>query len=1246
MDATQNMRRLTIRGNWDIGVIEKHLELLLSNITIWGDLDINLEEYKHIKDRVARALGEYPTVSKLKKLIRRYPVVMVTDIITFVLYEFDNNGFWNAWASRYDIDLCTSNQTEIGKMVLSIFERFGFEIIEDGGYAYVTPILCQAGIPNICFDKLFDIFDSTINSSCFNAREFVNELMGYRSYLIDVPVERFFKRHNEKAVELVVQLREMMRSIGDPSGIENSNLPEFPGVPQRIVSKYAQWSAETKKLGKKSRRNTQFYFSPKLVYEEAKGICLYIPEQTLRDDSIYKLRWIISSTDQDNKKTVNSQVFNDDGRNFTQETYIPLSPASRYTVELYDDENGAHPLTSPWNIEVLGNASEFLIFNETGLLLSSNQRYVSRKGTIVVFESCNTKVQSHAINYVNIKLPKAWDKFQAIRVYPADKDAYLLLTTKTGQTRIERKLSFDIELEQTGTLFDEKYNHKENPVYIRFPNIHIIGELPNNSQAIFNNWQIVITHRLSSAKYVVLLSELNLSIEGDHVRVNLAIYAQKHFSIHYGTYELRMYDGKTTRKNFTFYLAPAIRHITHIEDLQSDRILHHKNAVFYVHKKDVAQLEFKAGSGINVLPVASKGSDWVEVSTTNKQAYIHGNIVVNNGQCIPFKKTIRKLEWSFWDERENDVKDIGKTKHFYIEDFRATNWRLILHFTADWEQYDSVKLVLETADSRQLQSKDIHADHYGNCSMILNMFQDTIEQHSLPQKLVLYIQKGYDDYKPVTIALIKSFVQFSNPQYTTIQGQPIILWDKNNNNQLKNKKLELISLNNPTIDPIVKSLEAIKSFKSKDGKIFEGVLLGKPLQAGAYFINAKEQEEFSFFDDEEQTIPAYDSSRIICVNGGQYLENHYAINSNSADAWLAAAVIAQNRNEWISELINRLKEHIEKNDMVFDAEKCSPLLFSLLINLGRKSNLSPAKKQKVKEVCTLVNDYIISNTHRTELLKLLLDSSVLHDDCITIINELQLYLFAPTSSIVFDKASLSRMWDINEKMAILMNLRYCGTTRSADIDRVISRIGSESLEKIISFTRSKTCESNEWFDCFERILGNKCNCKYVTFENSKRVWGDGNEYAKLFVDKRGYWIREAPEEHHTDGYDILGKNYLKLIYELTPEVHDDKIKQYTDLAKGEMYKVEQLAAKYSPHLHNLRSVLQSRLGDGSGIHKLFYQVGRASILSNLASRQVIDPRDVKELLPFWRYTTAVYSELVYRDLIMSELYALLSKGRN
>ncbi|EGW41759.1 hypothetical protein [Desulfosporosinus sp. OT] len=1249
-NTQQGIPRITIRDNWDIGVLEIHIKDYLGDCEIWGDLNISPDEYGLIKTKISSALGKAPTTTTVKALFKRYPILMVTDIINFVLYEFDNNEFWSGWSSRYNIDINLNHRTEIGRMVRDLFTKHDFQVIEDGGYAYVTPILCQAGIPSTCFDKLFDIIDSTLNSTCFIPEEIASELMGYHSYLVDVPVSRYIKLHTERAIELIAQLREMMHAVGDIK-TEVQDIPEVPGIQHRIVKRYVQWRAETKKQGRKNNENSQYFFSPKLIYDEVRGISLLIPEQTLRQDSIYKLKWtIIRDNDVDNAKIYYSQVYNSNSKNYTLEAKIPVEPANIYTIQLRDDDRDVQ-MTKPWTVVGLGSENKVIVFNEHGSALSRNQRFLSRKGTVVVIDSRTTKIKEfHNLYQIALDLPKSWAGFQAFCAYPTEGDALLIIQVLDEVIYLEGNHLFDIELVQNDTLFHEIYNSKEIPVYTRFPTFEVSGYGKNIEQKVFINWQVVMIHRLSNTRRIAFLSELDFQVYDKCMRFSIHDYAQEYFGDMYGAYDLKVYDGKNGR-NFSFYLSPAIQSVSKIEDSYnqpSNISFRNRRVSFHVRKNNSISLEFESNSGVNILP-SIKGIDWMEISATNKPAYIKGFVVFNyNGSArkFPFKKTIRELEWSFWDERETELTEIGMTKQFYREDFHNTTWRLALHFTDAVDKYKAVRLVLEGANFEELQSKEIKLDDYGNGSATLNLFQDTMVAHLLPQRLMLYISKDYAVEGSICLAIVRSFVQLKNPRYALLKDKPIVYWDPSTKNELLNKRLELTSLNDFDRKPITYSLtDTVRTLTGKEGKKFEGIELKVPLSEGSYYIDAKEDLDFSFFEDEEQAIPFYDSEHVICVNGKQVLEKVFASKSNNLGDWLSAAIIALKKREWIIALSARLRVQIEQVKMVFEAKGCSELLFSLLINSGTMSNLATEDKLELSKLCNLINDFILTNTDRLEILQILLKSKKSDLDCKWIIQELQLYLFCPNGMVVFDKSSVQRMWDINEKMAILINLRGCVRNISVDIDRVINRIGWESLEEMITFTPKSSCDSYNWIECIERCLSGRCKCKYVHFECSKRVWGDGNEYSKLWVaDKKGNWSRQTPDLSHTDGYELFGKNYLTLIYELTPEYQTVGIKQYIEHATQEIYKLQNLTVKYTPYFQDFHSVLRNRSADNLGNQKLFYQIGCSSVLHALATRKVINAADLQELLPFWKNAMGAYPELLYRDMILAELTLIFGSG--
>lgn len=84
--VAQDIKRLTIRSNWDIEVKELTLKEHLENCEIWGDLNFSIEEH-NIKNRIASAMSSKPSVTEIINMFRKYPVTMVSDIINFVLLD-------------------------------------------------------------------------------------------------------------------------------------------------------------------------------------------------------------------------------------------------------------------------------------------------------------------------------------------------------------------------------------------------------------------------------------------------------------------------------------------------------------------------------------------------------------------------------------------------------------------------------------------------------------------------------------------------------------------------------------------------------------------------------------------------------------------------------------------------------------------------------------------------------------------------------------------------------------------------------------------------------------------------------------------------------------------------------------------------------------------------------------------------------------------------------------------------------
>lgn len=1241
--VTKSTKRLAIRANWDINVIEYNLKEQIGICEIWGDLDLSIEEYNNIKSRILGVLGNYPTGSEIKRLFSKYPITMVSDIINFVLFEFDNNDFWSSWANRFNVSLSTSNQAEIGSMVRGIFKKYNFEIIEDGGFTYVTPILCQAGIPCACFNKIFDILDSTLNSPYFVAREIVDELRGYRNYLIDAPAERYFRLHTERAIDLISGLREMMHSLGIVPSFDNESLPCYAGVETRIIQQYVEWCGEHKSRGYKAKNSEQYFNAPKLVFDSCKGICIFIPGQILRQDMIYKLQWKITC---DDGEIINSfsQVYSIDGRNCTNEKYIAVDFANTYKIELFDADDTRRMLTNAWLINGINEENPVLAFNESGTLMP--QKFISRKGTTIIFDLKQTHIcDKHGVqDFIDIDLPKSWLNVRAINLYPAEKGASIEFNTCGKRLKIECKRNFDIDFMQSGTLFDEKFTMKETPIFVKFPTVEISGDVEDFHKLTFDNWQVSMIHRLSNIRHTVMLLEIGIIQYCDGVRFSLSDYAKDYYEGLYGSYEIKIYDGRM-RHSLAFCMAPAVEYSAIVENINEKSLFHKQKSGFYFKNIDTFEVEFE--NGTKIIPKPTRGTGWNQVLTESKGAYINGQIVfefMSNKYKVPFKKTIRNLQWQFWNETQNELEEYG-AKLFLSNELKNAKWRLALHFINIKEIYEKCKIVLESSSGETLQDKEIAIDSYGNSIVTMNLFQDTITDHKLPQRLMLHISKENEDLPPICLAVIRNFVELRNPKLTVSKDRQIIYWDKGND--LSGKKIKLISLNDPTQGMLEYQLDNISTFNGKEGIMYEGIIISEVLPNGVYRIDATEDEDGFFFDDDiSNTIYTFERERVLCVNGKQLLDQLLKKDDATFDEWLSASIISLCKKEWVDIIAIKMQNQIEKHKFDIDIDKCTPLLFFLLLATNDKSNLSGEIKEKLIGICESINLWCISDYDRTEILKHLMDSNMDYNDCLLIIEALQLYLFKFRKVPIFDRLCMQRMWEINENLAVLANIRKCTIDAKTDLLRILSHISFEAFEQIIKFSPNAACETSEWLDCFENVLNERCRCEKMKFELSKRVWGDGNEWSSLFAKVKSEYKLIPPDNSHSDGYEIMGANYLNLIYTLITRKSEEAISAEKK-AIHDAFKVENLISKYNPAFTNIHTVLRKRTGDGAGdSHKLFYLIGTTAILEALASSKKIDYCDLREILPFWKNAMKAYPKLVYRDLIVAELSVMFRNERS
>ena len=123
-----------------------------------------------------------------------------------MVYEY-REDFWLPWGEKLGMNLSQNHQGIIGTKTLDTFKMFKMVIYEGDGHKYVTPIICQAGVPDRHLD---DIFYALTTSRRFDAHETIAELKGWRATYIKKPLKRFIQMHEESALNLIVLVHDVM----------------------------------------------------------------------------------------------------------------------------------------------------------------------------------------------------------------------------------------------------------------------------------------------------------------------------------------------------------------------------------------------------------------------------------------------------------------------------------------------------------------------------------------------------------------------------------------------------------------------------------------------------------------------------------------------------------------------------------------------------------------------------------------------------------------------------------------------------------------------------------------------------------------------------------------------------------------------------------------------------------------------------------------------------------------------------
>lgn len=1206
-------------------LLELNIKKLVTDCSLWGDLPYTKEDYDKVHELLLDYVQEEERDRELYNMFRRYPYCFIADIIGFVLYEYDGSAVWGPWFEGFGVENTGPMQSKIGSYIKHIFELQNLEIVEDGGLKYITPILYQAGMPNFSVRKMYDALYYTIGSPYFSEEEFCEEVRT-RASVFDMTSVRYFK-DGSRALEFINEIRTIIESADDYEGVEE--YPADHDFNGRYLQEFFQWKKIRKSLGRSVETKNLYYISPKLVFDELKGVSIKLPPQNISDESIDVVLWRIECEDTGETLEITSPVYLENRNYKTEEHLLPVPPSSTYKVTMYNADNTASEVYRPWTLSGLHEEVPTLIFS--GDSRASQQSYFTQNGSIFLrHKEVLMDRQASLVVQHQLDLPLKWKEYRAVYVIPREDVLKVQLSYEGNYRQVDIKRQIDVSLVQLSTLFDEDYKGFGVPVYVSLPMIEVAEPSTSLESMHYKSWRLTIRNRTTNHKEECALEECIPKYYEDVTRFSFPKKIQKSLENHYGEYELRLQMGRN----------PSVLHFYYVPEIayQGELIHDEKNPYLNslslkIREKEGIRFEFEKEFRVETSDI--RGQRWIKVDGIRAKAFIRGTMTVQlpfnqKSIHIPFRKRTGKVEWRFWNETDNRETSYGRN---YFEDTEIFdgNWMCYLSLYGD---EDYVRVTLESSQGEIHQEKRIYKDPKGSMKIYMNGFYDTMRAEKLPQRVMCYIG---EEQSPVCLAVIRKVAILKNLTYRAKEGYFYLIWE--NQAEILGKTIKLVSVSNPDAeDLIIEAGEVLNlRFPNKQDPskpiIKYGIKSIKTHDSGLYMVEVDDELDDFFFEEDEKVI-VVDPDKFLRVKANEEpkLDTYVTIRE-----WVEIYLTNLSDLGNTKRIHDRFMYSIRSREYAFQESDVE--VFYRLVSIVQNSKyLDKEIASILQEFFTEVNVRFITEEDRAVLLKRVLQGNISREEFIKMEYSLQLFLVRKNAKALLTREEVRKLWQLDEKLAILVSLRG-GTERTgADTQKILLHLNAPMIQKTIQFKPHKDCRTSSWMECFDHVVTGKCSCPHSGFPATEKFWGDIEDFKDLIVTFKNDMQLKKLSELTTDGYDFLGTNYLALCHHWINDKYN-KDKEHWTLAKIYAQPVRDLTRKVMKNQDKILKVLQKRTdGATDNMHHFFYTVGVGAMLEASGKKDTPVKSDLRKIHRFWDHAFRAFPKLVMRDLIISELY--------
>ena len=346
-----------------------------------------------------------------------------------------------------------------------------------------------------------------------------------RSYAIRKPLLRFLTRFKgDRAVDYILEVYDAIISAEQKNSIHS-----------RYTDSYYEWKlTEKSRQGVSSRKEKEHQTRPYLFFDEGrKGLAIMLPRIIVESEWIDTAKWIVSAPG-GFRRTVECNVFGDEGRRFTDILSVSVPAAEQYTIKLQDSELfDDNPMTQ-WDIQGIP-ADKPVWFNNIGRQVNAN--YILSPYGILIFHS---SIDLSELNEVGIEeqyYPYKTEFYRIVSVTPLGSDARLVFDCHGKSIELLSRPQIKLELHGKHLFNVEALN-----LFTEIPQLIIETEGSVNRDAL--------ELRIGNSVCSVVLSE-------DCTTIDLVECTHGELKS-YGTYSVRLYQHGRFLKQIEFNYVPLI----------------------------------------------------------------------------------------------------------------------------------------------------------------------------------------------------------------------------------------------------------------------------------------------------------------------------------------------------------------------------------------------------------------------------------------------------------------------------------------------------------------------------------------------------------------------------------------------------------------------------------------------------------------------------------------------------------------